>query len=307
MNYRLLSICCLFFLFSIATLLAQKDINSYKYIIVPNQYEFQKSEDQHQINSLVKFLFEKDGFKVMSTSSPFPEELAKSPCMGLKAIVKNKSGMLTTKVKIDLVDCYNAVVFSSEEGKSKIKDYKKGYQEAVRKAFVAIDSLHYKYDASLKIGANKVIDNNESEVKEDANTKVVPAATVAVTSEPSKVVKEGVTANTVVVEEEAATTKKPVEVVVVPVEKEKKAIYEIEGNYLIDIWGECVISKKGNGYSIIGGDENYEFATVSKTSKSNIFMVKKTGFSQSQLLELTEDGNLQIDTENGVKVFKRVK
>jgi len=36
-------------------------------------------------------------------------------------------------------------------------------------------------------------------------------------------------------------------------------------------------------------------------------MVKKTGFSQSQLLELTEDGNLQIDTENGVKIFKRVK
>ena len=158
--YRFLSISCLFFLFNATSLFSQKDINSYKYIIVPNQYEFQKSEDQYQLNSLVKFLFEKDGFRVMSTTSPFPEELAKSPCMGLKAIVKNKSGMLTTKVKIDLVDCYNAVVFSSEEGKSKIKDYKKGYQEAVRKAFVAIDSLHYKYDASLKIGANKVIDNN---------------------------------------------------------------------------------------------------------------------------------------------------
>jgi len=305
MMYRFLSISCLFFLFNATSLFAQKDINSYKYIIVPNQYEFQKSEDQYQLNSLVKFLFEKDGFRVMSTTSPFPEELAKSPCMGLKAIVKNKSGMLTTKVKIDLVDCYNAVVFSSEEGKSKIKDYKKGYQEAVRKAFVAIDSLHYKYDGSLKIGANKVIDNNESEVKVEAKTSVVPPATVVVTSEPSKVVKESVIANTVV--EEAATTKKPAEVVVVPVEKEMKAIYSIEGSYLIDIWGECVISKKGNGYSIIGGDENYEFATVSKTSKSNIFMVKKTGFSQSQLLELTEDGNLQIDTENGVKIFKRVK
>jgi len=303
--YRLLSICCLFFLFSTTTLFAQKDINSYKYIIVPNQYEFQKTEDQYQINSLVKFLFEKDGFNVMSTTSPFPEELAKRPCMGLKAIVKNKSGMLTTKVKIDLVDCFNSVVFSSEEGKSKIKDYKKGYQDAVRKAFVAIDSLHYKYDSSLKVGANKVEDNNELEVKEEANTTVAPAVAAVVTSTPPKTVKESPTA--IAVQEEAVLVEKAAEVVVVPVEKEKNTIYSIEGSYLIDIWGECVISKKGDGYSIIGGDENYEFATVSKTSKSNIFMVKKTGFSQSQLLELTEDGNLQIDTETGVKVFKRVK
>jgi len=299
MMYRLLSICCLVFLFSTTSLFAQKDINSYKYIIVPNQYEFQKSEDQYQLNSLVKFLFEKDGFNVMSTSSPFPEELAKSPCMGLKAVVKNESGMLTTKVKIDLVDCYNSVVFSTEEGKSKIKDYKKGYQDAVRKAFVAIDSLHYKYDGSLKVGSNKVVDNDVP------NETALPAVTTAVTSNNSIAVKEEVSA--VAVKEEAVPAKEVVPEVIVPVEKEKKVVYSIEGSYLIDIWGECVISKKGNGYSIIGGDENYEFATISKTSKSTIFMVKKTGFSQSQLLELTEDGNLKIDTENGVKIFKRVK
>lgn len=298
--YRLLSICCLVFLLSTTSLFAQKDINSYKYIIVPNQYEFQKSKDQYQLNSLVKFLFEKDGFKVASTDAPFPEELAKSPCMALKAIVENKSGMLSTKVRIDLIDCYNAVVFSTEEGKSKIKDYKKGYHDAVRKAFVGIDSLHYKYDGSLKVGAIKVADNKDPQINEEV-AAVIPMTAL----EPSKAVKPEV--STAAAKEETALAEKTAEAVVVPVKDEKKVVYSIEGKYLIDIWGACVISKKGDGFSIVGGDENYEFATVSKTSKPTIFMVKKTGFSQSQLLELTEDGNLQIDTENGVKVFKRVK
>jgi len=274
--YRLLSICCLLFLFNTASLYAQKNINAYKYIIVPNLYEFQKSEDQYQLNSLVKFLFKKDGFNVLSSSVSFPEDLAKNPCMALKAILKNESGMLSTKVKIDLVDCYNTVVFSTEEGKSKIKDYKKGYHDAVRKAFVNIDSLHYKYNGTIK-------------------TAVVPA------------VVSSVNATSIAVKQNTPSTSVKEEVVAQgSVEKQKKVMYSIEGNYLIDIWGNCTITKKDNGYAIIGGDENYEFATISKTSKPLIFMVKKTGFSLSQLLELNEKGDLQMDTANGVKVFKRI-
>ena len=143
------------------------------------------------------------------------------------------------------------------------------------------------------------------EVNKEAATGVVPVMTEVVVTEPAIAVKTNTP--TIAVKKEAVPVEKAAALVVVPDEKEKNAIYSIEGSYLIDIWGECIISKKADGYAIIGGDENYEFATISKTSKSTIFMVKKTGFSQSQLLELTEDGNLKIDTENGVKIFKRVK
>ena len=51
-----------FLIFSSYLSFAQKNINNYKFIIVPKQYEFQKSEDSYQINSLTKFLFERDGF-----------------------------------------------------------------------------------------------------------------------------------------------------------------------------------------------------------------------------------------------------
>ena len=86
-----------------------------------------------------------------------------------------------------------------------------------------------------------------------------------------------------------------------------KATYTVEGKYFFDMWGECVIAKKEDGYAVVGGDENFEFATITKTSKPTIFMIKKTGFSQAQLLELNSEGNLQIDAENGVKVYKRIK
>ena len=38
---------------------AQKNINNYKYIIVPKSYGFLGDEDKFQLNSLTKFLFNK--------------------------------------------------------------------------------------------------------------------------------------------------------------------------------------------------------------------------------------------------------
>ena len=44
---------------SINSVFAQKSVNNYKYIVVPHQFEFLRSPDQYQLNSLAKFLFEK--------------------------------------------------------------------------------------------------------------------------------------------------------------------------------------------------------------------------------------------------------
>lgn len=320
---RIRSIFTLFLLISTTILFAQKDLNAYKYIVVPNQYEFQKSEDQYQINSLLKFLFEKEGYNVYSTANAFPPDLAQSPCLALKAIVNNNSGMLSTKVNITLVDCYNTVVFTSIEGKSKIKEYKKAYQEAIRNAFVGIQELEYEYTGSENTNSNILEKNTENITEAEVEVVQTSALTEVDTKSENPVVAseliEPVSQNDVIQANEVSSVQKVAETaVIVPVivsEKsnvnEVKAVektgYSIEGKYFIDMWGECVISKKGDGYAVVGGDQNFEFATIGKTSKPTIFMVKKTGFTQSQLLELTEDGNLQIDTDNGVKIFKRVE
>ncbi len=130
----------------VTSIAAQKSINDYKYVIVPIQYNFQKTEDAYQLNSLTKFLFEKAGFQVFLSNESFPEELSKNRCLALTAKLNNNSKMLSTKMNFDLVDCYNKVVFSSVEAKSKEKDYKTAYHDCIRQTFKSIEAQNYSYN-----------------------------------------------------------------------------------------------------------------------------------------------------------------
>ena len=44
-------------------IIGQRSLNEYKYVTVPNKFDFLKSDDQYQLNSLTKFLLEKKVFK----------------------------------------------------------------------------------------------------------------------------------------------------------------------------------------------------------------------------------------------------
>ena len=94
---------------------------------------------------MLKFQFEKKGFLVIYDSDRIPEELFDNPCLGLKVEVVDLSNMFTFKMRYDLIDCRNDTVFKGEEVKSKIKDYKKGYLDVMRKAMVSVSALPYNY------------------------------------------------------------------------------------------------------------------------------------------------------------------
>lgn len=102
-------------------------------VVVPNKFAFLKSDNEYQLNILTKFLIEKQGFKAYMENE-VPAELLNTPCNILKADVKNESNMMTSKLRLVLTDCTNKEVFSSEVGKSREKEYKKSYQEALRNA-----------------------------------------------------------------------------------------------------------------------------------------------------------------------------
>jgi len=156
---RLVVLIVVFCLGSLTTY-GQGSINGYKYINVPSKFDFLKSKDKYQLNSLTKFLFKKEGFIVVSESEKVAQELYNNPCLGLKANVSNHSNMFSTKVVLELVDCRDDIIFTSIEGKSKDKDFKKGFQEALRAAFVSIKDLEYKYDSSLTIANSEAEDTN---------------------------------------------------------------------------------------------------------------------------------------------------
>lgn len=138
-------------LFFIATFVGfSQKLNGYKYVIVPKKYDFQKTPNKYQLNSLTKFLFEKEGFNVLYSDAKLPEDLYKNPCLGLEVNVVENSNMFTTKLTIELVSsCEKTTVFTSQEGKSTIKEYKKAHHEALRNAFKSIKDQNYVFDKNM--------------------------------------------------------------------------------------------------------------------------------------------------------------
>lgn len=155
-----------------ATVFAQKSINNYKYIIVPKQFDFLKTADKYRTSSLTKFLFNKNGFTAFISDEELPAELANNRCLALIAEVKNNSNMFTTKNNIELKDCNNNVVYTSQEGKSKIKDYKRAYHEAIREAFNSIKRLNYNYTPAVNHVDSELASSPQGEFQE-VQTEVV--------------------------------------------------------------------------------------------------------------------------------------
>jgi hypothetical protein len=135
----------IFVLFGLQVIQAQH-LNSYQYVVIPAEFDFQKGTNQYQLNELLKFLFEKEGFEAFLDNEPIPSEFSSNACKGLRARVRNESGLFRTRLFIELRDCNNLEVFVSREGVSREKDYEQAYQEALRAAFESISELNYSID-----------------------------------------------------------------------------------------------------------------------------------------------------------------
>jgi len=284
-----------FFLFFCSLVIAQNSINSYKYILVPKQFEFQKSVDQHQLNSLTKFLFEKAGYTVLFADDQYPEDLAMNSCLALKVKLNNNPSFLKTKMNIDLYDCKNHLIFATKGGISKEKVYKKAYYEAIRSTFVELQELNYAYKSKSE---NTVVEKTVVEEPKEVAIKKVEKAITVEEVEIQPVVKE----NIAEVKQEVSVIKKPNQIVK-PVKISTKTI---EGTFNFEKWGISTISKNGDEFKVVSGDENFELATIYKTSKPAIYIIKWVTTKQPQLVEINSEGNLKVDTNLGSKIYDRV-
>ena len=139
------------FLFGISQFGFSQQNTDYQYIIIPKQFSFQKEVNQFNLNILSKFLLEKNNFKCV-WDDKIPEN--SNSCDGLRFNIINNSNLLKTKLIATLTACKGNVVYTSQEGKSGEKDFKKGYSEALRKALANTNSISMK-----KITPDKKEDN----------------------------------------------------------------------------------------------------------------------------------------------------
>lgn len=108
--------------------------DNYKYVIVPKKFSFFKEENKYNLNVMTKSFFEKEGFEVYFDTDEFPKELAENRCLALFVNPDEDNSMFSTKVTIELKDCFNKVLYTSDLGVSKQKDFQKSYTEAFRNA-----------------------------------------------------------------------------------------------------------------------------------------------------------------------------
>ncbi|HET8735185.1 MAG TPA: hypothetical protein VFM69_01170 [Pricia sp.] len=143
--------------------MAQKQLNDYKYIIVPKKFEDFKRKNQYQTSTLVKYLFTEKGFDAVY-GDELPQDLKNNGCLGLHAKLVDDSSLFTTKTRVVLENCSGQEVFATKEGKSKEKDFKESYGEALRESFTSFDTMDYSYNGKAENSGVTV--NMENDVKQ---------------------------------------------------------------------------------------------------------------------------------------------
>lgn len=134
-----------FFLFFVSFVSFSQEINNYQYVMVPKKFDSFKENDKYGMNTSVKLLLQKYGFKAFFND----ESLTDNPinlCDFLTAELINESGLMVTRVRVALKDCKGNIVYQTELGTSREKQYSIAYSQALREAAKSFETLNYKYE-----------------------------------------------------------------------------------------------------------------------------------------------------------------
>ena len=147
-----------------------QSVNEYKYALVPSKFSFLNEVDQYKLNTLTKLLMGKYGFVAFLDNEILPDEVLNNNCNKVYVDVVKSGGVFTTKLSIVLKDCKNNVLFTTAEGKSREKEFKIAYNEALRDAFKSFEILKYKYSPkdSLPVITNAENQKNQVVLKNES-------------------------------------------------------------------------------------------------------------------------------------------
>ena len=140
--------------------LAQKRLSDYSFVVVPDEFEFLSKANQYQLNDMAKYYLTKNGFNTYY----FSELPSVDNCDGLWADVESIAGFTRTKILVVLKDCKGIEVYRSQPGASKQKEYKKSYQDALRKAFLSFEELNVQQKAVVVRTSASVVSSQEASV-----------------------------------------------------------------------------------------------------------------------------------------------
>ena len=139
-----------------ATGYAQLPLNAYKYVLVPERFQFSREDNQYGLATITKLQLEDKGFIAFRDKDTLPLALAANKCLALKAEVVERKTLFSTNLTLYLKDCQGNVLFKSKEGKSREKEFQDAYPQALGDAFASLYTTPYKYDSTLAAGPQQL-------------------------------------------------------------------------------------------------------------------------------------------------------
>ncbi len=111
-------------------------INSFaqqnKAIIISNKYEFQKEKNTYNINNMLKAILVSNNYQVFFEDEVLPAEIAQNRCNALTGVLLDISNLFVTKLKFQILDCNNNLLFETDEVRTKEKDIQNAYIETIK-------------------------------------------------------------------------------------------------------------------------------------------------------------------------------
>lgn len=127
-----------------------------KAIIISNKYEFQKEKNTYNINTMLKAILVSNSYQVFFDDEELPVEIAQNKCNALTGVLIDNSNLLVRKIKFQIRDCQNNLLFETAEVKTREKDIQNAYIEIIK----LLSPELKKYDTTL-IQENEVVATSE--------------------------------------------------------------------------------------------------------------------------------------------------
>ena len=102
-----------------------------KVIIISNKYEFQKEKNTYNINNMLKAILVSNKYQVFFEDEILPVDIAQNRCKALAGVLVDNSNMFLTKMKFQIKDCQNNLLFETAEVKTREKDIQNAYIETI--------------------------------------------------------------------------------------------------------------------------------------------------------------------------------
>lgn len=140
-----------------------QSLNDYQYVIVPSKFTILKVNNRYNLNTNVKLLLQKYGFKAFLNTDSIPNEIANANCKKVYADVVKENTLLMTKIKIVIKDCRERVLFETAFGSSREKALPVAYNQALREAAKSFESLKYTYNGKNGYVAEELTETSKEQ------------------------------------------------------------------------------------------------------------------------------------------------